>query len=376
MKLRSGHIPLDIVYIFGTTIKVTNRWDDADQSDEELVYTEVTPAFVADADNEKTINTGMNWASGRCTKWNPVTKCGEVVGTVQKLKRENQPISGIRVVSLEVRGEGGRAYKVVTPDGFYFDLREDVLLDTMLTKGIQPGGLLAGEYLWARVGTEMKLVRIGSLLFLALLESGERSILAPIPKNKLEVGRIYESKLGERGIFLGYITTESWKLVWPNGRSAFSNLYMKTDAKPTLSGKTLNKHMLWFDVSHWTLKDKKTDPTPGLFFAAMDSEKLSYHFKLRGSHSMVRSLGSVPVPSDLIEQVRQKALRAYQANVHAIWCQRQANKLFTAKKTYEIEHAVSTAASTLLMRNLGAPRPTISEPEFLRVEQLMGKEIS
>lgn len=375
MKLRSGHIPVDIVYIFGAPVRVTRRWDEADQPDEELVYTEVTPAFVSDADNEKTIATGMSWASSRCTKWNPTTRQSEVIGQVQKLKKENQPISGIKVIGLEVRGEGGRAYKVVTPDGFYFDLREDVLLDTMLTKGVQPGGILAGEYQWARVGTEMKLVRVDSQLYHALLEAGERSILASIPKSKFEVGRIYESKQGERGIFLGYITTESWKLDWPNGTSSLRNTYMKTDDKPTLVVKKLNRHMLWFDVSHWTLKDKKIDPTPQLFKKALANPEFSYHFKLRGSHSMIRAVGQVEVPEDVVEQVRLKAFDAFQKKAHELWSQSQSNKLFQSKRDYRLEHATAIAAATLLMRNQGAPRPEIQHAEFLRLEQWVGKQV-
>lgn len=377
MKIRSGHIPVDIVYIFGAPVRVTRRWDEADQPEDELTYTEVTPAFVSDADNQKTINTGMNWASSMCSKWNPTTRQVEVTGTVQKIKKENQPISGIKVIGLEHRGEGGRAYKVVTPDGFYFDLREDVLLDTMLTRGIQPGGVLSGEYQWARVGTEMKLVRVGSQLYTALLEAGERSILASIPKAKFEVGRIYESKQGERGVFLGYITTEAWKLDWPNGRSTFSNRYMNTSEKPTLTAKKLNRHMLWFDVSHWSLKDKKVDPTPQLLKGALASTDLSHHFKLRGTHCMVREVGSVELPEDVVEQVRQKALAAYQKKIHEIWSRQQANKLFSPRQqNYELESAATLASATLLMRNQGAPKPEVQEPNFLRLEQLIGKQIA
>ena len=374
MKIRSGHIPVDIVYIFGAPVRVTRRWDEADQPEDELTYTEVTPAFVSDADNQKTISTGMKWASNTCSKWNPTTRQVEVTGTVQKIKKENQPISGIKVIGLEHRGEGGRAYKVVTPDGFYFDLREDVLLDTMLTRGIQPGGVLSGEYQWARVRTEMKLVRDGSQLYTALLEAGERSILVSIPKAKFEVGRIYESKQGERGVFLGYITTEAWKLDWPNGTSSFRNMYMKTGDKPTLVSKKLNRHMLWFDVSHWSLKDKKIDPTPQLFQQALLSSDLSHHFKLRSSHAMIRAVGSVDVPTDIVEQVRQKAIGAFQKKAHEIWSRNQANKLFL-HSSYELEQATAVAAATLLMRNQGDPRPDVQHPEFLRLEQLIGKQL-
>lgn len=368
MKIRSGHIPVDIVYIFGAPVRVTRRWDEADQPENELTYTEVTPAFVSDADNQKTIKTGMNWASSMCSKWNHQTRQAEVIGKVQTLRRENRPISGIKVIGLEHRAEGGRAYKVVTPDGFYFDLREDVLLDTMLTQGVQPGGVLVGEYQWARLEAEMKLVRVGSQLHTALLEASERSLLASIPKAKFEVGRIYESKQGERGVFLGYITTEAWKLDWPSGASLFRNIYMKTGDKPTLVAKKLNRHMLWFDVSHWFLKDKKIDPTPELFRRALLDPDLNHRFKLRGTHTMVRSVGHVEVPEGVVEQVRQKALGAFQKKANEIRSRSQIGN-------YELEQATAVAAATLFMRNQGDPRPDVQLPEFLRLEQLIGKQL-
>lgn len=375
MKIRSGYIPTDIVYIFSVTAKVAPRWSDVDQVEDELTYTSVTPAIVSEVGDEKAIKTAVGLASLWSKKWNSKHNQEEVVAQVQLLRKENQPIAGIKVIGLEDKGEGPRIYKVLTPDGFYFDISQDVLLETMKTKGIEPEGILGGQFVWAMVGTEPKLVRVDSELFVALLEAGERSILASIPKKKFKIGKIYESKLGERGIFLGYVTTETWKLEWPNGRSTFSNLYIKTDAKPTLVGKQCNKHMLWFDVPHWNLKGKKNDPTPGMFFMAMKNEAFSSHFKLRGTHAMVKEVGFVPVPEDAIEQIRQKALKAYRAKIHTLWLQKQANKPFMPKRLYDIEHAVAAAASTLLMRNIGAPRPTISEPEFLRVEQLLGKKI-
>ena len=118
MKLRSGHIPVDIVYIFGPTIKVTRRWDEAGQPEEDLVYTEVTPVFISDATNDKTIASGMRWAKQQCNRYNQVTKQIEEVGTVSTIKKENKPISSLQVIGLEHRSEGGRAYKVRTPDGF------------------------------------------------------------------------------------------------------------------------------------------------------------------------------------------------------------------------------------------------------------------
>jgi hypothetical protein len=62
---------------------------------------------------------------------------------------ENTP-KKIRVFTLEHRAEGGRAYKVVTEDGYYFDMREGVLLDTLVHCGCEADGTLGGEFVSAR----------------------------------------------------------------------------------------------------------------------------------------------------------------------------------------------------------------------------------
>jgi hypothetical protein len=295
---------------------------------------------------------------------------------LHKLLKENAPLSGLKVIGLEHRSEGGRAYKVLTPEGFYFDLREDVLLDTILSEGIKPGGVLGGEYRWAKVSSEMKLVRVGSTLYSALLEASERSILASIPKNKFEVGKIYESKSGERSIFLGFISTESWSLEWPNRRTSVLGSFMP-NINPKLLSKKHNRHMLWFEVPYWSLKNKKNDPTIQMFKDALANPVYVYNFSLKASQSVVREVGKVEVPVDVIEFVRQKAIATYQKNIDEISLRLHAKKLLTPRQqSYELENTIVVAAATLLMRNQGAPKPEVQEPNFLRLERLIGKEVT
>jgi hypothetical protein len=372
MKIRSGHIPADIVYIFAGSDKVTNRWDDADQNDDELKFTTVVPAFVSDADNEKTIATGKHWAESRATTYDHTAKKSVKIAVVQELQRENQPIENVRIVSLEHRGNGGRAYKVVTPDDYYFDLREDVLMDTMLSDGIAPGGILKGTYVWARVAAEMKLVRVGSALYNALLEAGERAIMSAVPKGKLKVGTVYETKQGDRGLFLGYVSTEDWSLKWPNGKSTWNNRYYgsmygnKSTSKdqPTLVSKPYKKHLLWFKMSAWTYAREKVDPSQKLFQDAMAESELNYGFSLGASHSMVKEVSTVPVPSDVIEQVRLKAVTSYKDRMSKVLGTKQPGVYSSGNYQYEKEETIVNASAMCLMRPVGDPAPTVDEPNF------------
>lgn len=386
MKVRSGHIPADITYLFGPTIEVSHKWDDAEQEDAELAKISVVPTFVSDTDNEKTLATGTRWAENRCQSYDYATGKTVKLAVPQKSQRENTPMAGVRIVALEHRGEGGRAYKVITPDSHYFDLREDVLLDAMLTEGISPGGILNGKFMFARVASEMKLIRFGSELFKALLEAGERSILSSIPKSELKVGGLYEGKQGARGLFLGFVTTDEYGFKWPNGKNTSHNQYLNRNSaytktavtKPTLVSKKHSKHMLWLDIGEYCYRDSKVkNPTMKAFKEAMAKDQLDYSFMLRGSHSMVKHIEDFILPADIIEQVRIKAIFTLE--------QRIANTIKNSRSaTWGSHHTneqhveeVCAASAICLMREVGNAAPTSSGSSWIdAVTAKLGQEVS
>jgi hypothetical protein len=118
---------------------------------------QVHSAFAVDADNEKRVRTAMEWSR----KYTRKVVVGET--HLDPFKVPNSPITDLRILSMEIRGEGGRAYKIITPERRMFDLREDVLLDAILHTGIKKGGVLPGHYVWVRYApTNSKLMRLGS----------------------------------------------------------------------------------------------------------------------------------------------------------------------------------------------------------------------
>lgn len=361
MKVRSGHVPTDITYIFGATQKVTQTWDDVDQSEEEREFIDVIPAFCSDSDNEKTLATGVLWAERSCSVWDPNTRTQNQTATVQQVARENLPMEGLKVVTLEHRGNGGRAYKVITPDGFYFDLREDILLDLMKTEGISPGGILNGKFLWARVGSEMKLVRAGSALYEALLEAGERALMSNISIKALKVGTLYETKKGDRGLFLGFVDTWEYRLVWPNKQSTWNNtrrwVYSHgspTKDKPTLRRSLLKKQQLWFQMPTWMFARVKGDTTQQEFNKAMLSTDLA-HIEIKKAHTMVKKLkDNYVIPTDIVEQLRMKAL-AYREKTWNDW-----SKDGRTSEPYSREDYTAGCMKEFCMRPHGAPEVPIT----------------
>ncbi len=185
-----GSIPEKLIYIYSKSTCV----------DGELVH----PTFIADATKSETIETGVNWAEIK--EWDK--KNSDV--SVLKLEVNNEPVSKVRISSLEKRGRGGRAYKVIVTlpnksESFYVDLREDVLMDTILEKGIDKKGILKGDFIWARVNTDMKLIRIGSKLHEEMIQSTKLNSVK-ISKSKLEVGGVYSNKHHTK-VYLGEFTT-------------------------------------------------------------------------------------------------------------------------------------------------------------------------
>jgi hypothetical protein len=173
-----GNIPKNLKIFARPPIKVTTKWDDGDDENE-MITAEVIPVFVADATNSKTQATGKTWAEQQF--WDYTTQTRKVSTPCVPFEIPNTPFTSLQIISLEYRGQGGRAYKVRADGKYYVDLREDVLLDAMLNTGIVAGGFVRGEFIFAMVNSEMKVVRVGSSLH-------DRLVLATAEKAKPAIG--------------------------------------------------------------------------------------------------------------------------------------------------------------------------------------------
>lgn len=190
MKIRGGSIPEELTYVFSHEKEVIIKFDDVEDEEGDVVVKEkVKPTFVSDSTNPGTLVTARRWAGANC----------------KEITRKNTPMSKLKLIGLDYRGNGGRAWKVMDENQHYFDLREDVLLDLSRTVGISPGGYLNGEYLWGKTSSEMKLIRIGSELHNALLKSLERKSLPKIGAKEFLPGHFYQAKNGDVSAYFGKI---------------------------------------------------------------------------------------------------------------------------------------------------------------------------
>jgi len=209
--MKTGTIPKDLKIFQRDEIDIEFRWDDIEVEDFQKV-TKCIPVFVTDATNAKTQKTAEAWARNARWHWDPVSGQRVDTGTdCIKFERPNDPISGIRLIGLERRSQGGRAYKALVLDKYVVDFREDVLLDAILNGGILDNGVLPGEYIFASVGSEMKLIRVGSLLHEKMIEATnywKKDVIT-----SLEIGGIYRNKT-KTVLYLGPIYTSDLEVEW------------------------------------------------------------------------------------------------------------------------------------------------------------------
>lgn len=207
MKVKSGHIPEEVIYVVAKPREITIEWDDVEREDGESAPKEtVFPVFVCDATNDKTLATARNWAKNTAAVYDRKTNTQSYDTLPDEVVRKNEPFTGIHVVGLDVRHNGGRAWKCVIDNGSYYcDLREDNLLDIMRTVGIEKGGYLNGEYMWARIGTEMKLIRVGSEIHTAVIGANDRRNMPTLAKKDIKPWHLYQMKNGDVWLHVGMV---------------------------------------------------------------------------------------------------------------------------------------------------------------------------
>jgi len=133
-------------------------------------------------------------------------------GEPEFLERTNDPFS-ITIIDLDVRSEGGRAYKVIDSQDRCFDLREDQVLEVFKHSGVHAGGQVPGQFVWGILGSQMRMVLVGGDLYAEMLKQAEDlknakrdQALGRTPtESTLKVGRIYRKRDKSLHLFLGRV---------------------------------------------------------------------------------------------------------------------------------------------------------------------------
>ena len=160
----------------------------------------VRDTFASNPDSKTAPGTARRWASYG----------GQYVP--EEFVRDNEPIA-LTIIDLDVRSQGGRAYKVIDNDMRRFDLREDQVVEVMKLRGIEPGGKVPGTFVWGIVGSQVKLVVVGGELYDEMTrglsdkkeyDANVASGIAPTPAS-LTVGGIYRKRDKSLWAFVGRV---------------------------------------------------------------------------------------------------------------------------------------------------------------------------
>lgn len=193
MKMKSvyGSIPEKVQYFVRGVTKHGFQWDDFTEDKEDRTV-EVYPAYpVLDGVGRDKAKTWSNFF------WHGQKAQGQSLE-----EKYNTPFS-LRLITLEKRSQGGRAWKVIDKDNNMFDLREDVLLDALLNVGCEKDGRLKGEYIWAKLGSQSRIIRVDSTLHNKLKEYSEIANTKKISIKDLKRGSVYQNKKGEYFLYIG-----------------------------------------------------------------------------------------------------------------------------------------------------------------------------
>lgn len=306
-KVAVGYFPEKISYVCSEEeeVAVGCAWDISwyepeDDDGPKTTKIKVLPAFPVDSTDEKSMKRAVAWAESGYYDYQ-TNKTHTRKHTTKEV--DNEPIKNVKVLSLEERGNGGRAYKALIGK-YYVDLREDVMMDTILQVGIAPGGILQGEYVWAKMGSQMKLVRIGSEVHRLLEEFCSKKDMKPIGKKELEVGGVYRDRKKNMAIFIGYVNTTIFK---EEKRPTSWAEREKAKATFNFEQTPIKKGMLFYNVYDFEGLEKSVKQ--------MKSKDSNYQFDIKRSHTFIEKVKDITIPNDIIAYLRNKSLKAVKESI-------------------------------------------------------------
>jgi hypothetical protein len=184
----------------------------ATSKDKDLFGNEITVrhTFPYNPDSKTAPKTASRWAD--MTTWDYKTNKKIKGPKPEFLERANEPFS-VTIINLDIRTQGGRAYKVIDAENRCFDLREDQVLEVFKRSGVLAGGQIPGQFVWGILGSQMRMVLVGGNIHKEMVEATEAlndfshkqaSGQAPT-ESSLQFGHIYQKRDKSLHLFLGRV---------------------------------------------------------------------------------------------------------------------------------------------------------------------------
>jgi len=165
------------------------------------------------------------------------------------------------------------------------------LLETIKKSCVRGGGKIIGDFIWIKIESELKLIRIGSDVHSAAMRAISRRNSKKIPTKELVPGNIYETSAGRKYLFVDFVDVKifhwkSSKIVDPYGEG---NLIISEKSKK-----------LFFIEMKVYVEDKK-------FFSSLeenDFEILKYRSRIQNDHSFVNVVSKYKLQKSFINNFR------------------------------------------------------------------------
>jgi hypothetical protein len=164
-----------------------------------LVY---YPAIVSDYKNKQRIEA--------CKK-----NIKSFYGSEEPIEEEidNEPIDNIRYINRDWKDVGNaneKSYKVMLPSKQVVDLSEEMMHVILTTVGISEGGILNGEYVFGKVGSDTTLILVGSNFYNSGMERKKFKTKESVVSDPV-TGKIYKIKNNQLVLYCGKVFTKTLK---------------------------------------------------------------------------------------------------------------------------------------------------------------------
>lgn len=294
-------IPEEITYFQKPVTKTTISSEGYSYKRLKEEEVEIRESYVGDTRNSTTQQTGAAFISGYE---------GSTVAT-----KPNEPVQYVRLINVG----GGRHYRhtwhVLIDETYFVEMTDSTLMDAVRnSKAVD--GKLYGPFIWARVSSGLRLVRVGSLIYRDLVEQTERIQSKAIRRTKLVVGNVYQDESGSFAIFLGDVDYEEFEDTAP--QPAYNPYRYGQPQPPKPAGQyqitEYKRRQLWLNCDDYKDRSYKNE------LAKFEESKETgtafggshYAFQIHTSRRIVKDLGPArSIPENPLEVYHEIALLGF-----------------------------------------------------------------
>ena len=381
-----GKIPNKIRYTFRkeTSRHVLVRGD----NDESIINKICLPVMVADLDaacehNEHLV--GMRWLNNcessvadeildkltdvSTTSENTRSKHFNRSQGVTTIELENAPFE-ICLVKYDWYDKNGY-YRAITSHDFYVDIRAPVLVDTILSCGVEKGGKIPAQFVWGRINNGgLQLIRVGSKLHISILDYMKRLTMMPVSVSNLKDGGIYRGKKKRDRVLIGCVNTSS-DTCEPKNMLLWFHLDTSGDSPETQLADYLK--ITEYDPAISPMYNFSALPTSRLVAAGrgptLYNKERHYPWDrlvITAGNSSIEKCGEVDLPSNVLALIQDNMISIMRSHINHMTAKMNDMIMYASDKKIYRQRLLVFYKEKVHIRRPGARVPDVLEytPEY------------